>query len=143
MRDWAGGSARASTLAWEGFGQYLDALRSVRPSINVVHFVGHGALRLATIGPDNRAVGPEDLRAMQRLLDEAMDAGAYGYSTGLVYAPSAYAGTEELVALARGIAARDGLYFSHVRGESAMVEASISEAIRIGERAASASRSPT
>src|SRR5258705_3792862 len=133
VRDWAGGIGASVHRAWEGFGEYLDALRSVRPSINVVHFVGHGALGLATIGPYNRAVGPEDLRAMQRLLDEAMDAGAYGYSTGLVYAPSAYAGTEELVALARGIAARDGLYFSHVRGESAMVEASISEAIRIGE----------
>jgi len=133
VRGWAGGIGASVDLAWEGFGQYLDALRSVRPSINVVHFVGHGALRLATVGPENRAVGPEDLRAMQRLLDEAMDAGAYGYSTGLVYAPSAYAETEELVALARGIAAREGLYFSHVRGESAMVEASIREAIRIGE----------
>ena len=133
VRGWAGGIGASIDLAWESFGEYLDALRSVRPSINVVHLVGHGALRLATVGPDNRPVGPDDLRAMQRLLDEAMDAGAYGYSTGLVYAPSAYAGTEELVALARGMAAREGLYFSHVRGESAMVEDSIREAIRIGE----------
>ncbi len=133
VRGWAGGIGASLDLAWESFGEYLDALRSVRPSINVVHLVGHGALRLATVGPDNRPVGPDDLRAMQRLLDEAMDAGAYGYSTGLVYAPSAYAGTEELVALARGMAGREGLYFSHVRGESAMVEDSIREAIRIGE----------
>src|SRR2546422_2639970 len=70
---------------------------------------------------------------MQRRLDEAMDAGAYGYSTGLVYPPSAYAPTEELVLLARSMARRGGLYFSHVRGESAMVEDSIREAIRIGE----------
>ena len=136
VRDWAGGIGGGGLdLAWEGFGQYLDALRSVRPSINVVHLVGHGALRLATVGPENRPVTPDDVRAMQRLLDEAMDAGAYGYSTGLVYAPSAYAGTDELVALARGMAARQGLYFSHVRGESGMVESSIREAIRIGEEA--------
>jgi N-acyl-D-amino-acid deacylase len=133
VRGWAGGIGASIDLSWQTFGQYLEALRSVRPSINVVHFVGHGALRLATVGPDNRPVGPDDLRAMQRLLDEAMDAGAWGYSTGLVYPPSAYAVTEELIALARSMARRGGLYFSHVRGESAMVEDSIREAIRIGE----------
>jgi N-acyl-D-amino-acid deacylase len=133
VRDWAGGIGATLDLDWESFGQYLDALRSVRPSINIAHFVGHGALRLAVVGAENRPVGPEDLRAMQRLLDEALDAGAFGYSTGLVYPPSAYAVTEELVALARGMARRGGLYFSHVRGESAMVLDSIREAIRIGE----------
>ena len=135
VRGWAGGIGASLDLSWETFAQYLDTLRSVRPSINVAHFVGHGALRLATIGPENRPVSPGDLAAMQRLLDEALDAGAYGFSTGLVYPPSAYAVTEELVALARGMARRGGLYFSHVRGESAMVEDSIREAIAIGERA--------
>lgn len=135
VRGWAGGIGASVDLRWETFGQYLDVLRSLRPSINVVHFVGHGALRLATLGPENRAVAPNDLRAMQRRLDEAMDAGAWGFSTGLVYPPSAYAATEELIALARSMARRDGLYFSHVRGESATVEDSIREAIRIGEEA--------
>ena len=133
VREWAGGIGAGIDLRWESFGQYLEALRSIRPSINVVHFVGHGALRLAAIGPENRAVSSDDMRAMSRLLDEAMDAGAYGYSTGLVYPPSAYSVTAELVELARSMSRRGGLYFSHVRGESAMVEASISEAIRIGE----------
>ncbi len=133
VRGWAGGIGASIDFRWQTFGQYLDALRSLRPSINVVHFVGHGALRLAAIGPENRPVSPDDVRAMQRLLDEAMDAGAWGYSTGLVYPPSAYAVTEELIGLARSMARRGGLYFSHVRGESAMVEESIREAIRIGE----------
>jgi N-acyl-D-amino-acid deacylase len=133
VRDWAGGIGATVDFHWETFGQYLDVLRSVRPSINVVHFVGHGALRLAAIGPENRPVTPDDMRAMSRLLDEAMDAGAYGYSTGLVYPPSAYSVTQELIELARSMARRGGLYFSHVRGESAMVEDSIREAIRIGE----------
>src|SRR5437773_1730689 len=84
VRGWAGGIGASLDLRWETFGQYLEALRSIRPSINVVHFVGHGALRLAAIGPENRAVTTDDMRAMARLLDEAMDAGAYGYSTGLV-----------------------------------------------------------
>src|SRR2546426_494911 len=76
--------------------------------------------------------GPDDLKAMERFVAEAMEAGAFGLSTGLVYPPSAYSTTEELIALARSMAARDGLYFSHIRGEAAMLEDSIVEAIRIG-----------
>jgi N-acyl-D-amino-acid deacylase len=124
---------QASSTSLGDFPQYLDALRARKPSINVAQFVGHGALRLATVGPENRPVTPDDLRRMEHLLAEAIDAGAYGYSTGLVYPPSAYSATPELIALARSMARRGGLYFSHVRGESAMVEDSIREAIRIGE----------
>jgi N-acyl-D-amino-acid deacylase len=133
LRSWAGGIGARLNLQWETFSQYLDALRAARPSINVVHFVGHGALRLAAVGAENRAPGPDDTRAMERLLHEALDAGAFGFSTGLVYPPSAYAATEELIGLARSMARRRGLYFSHVRGESATVEDAIAEAIRIGE----------
>jgi N-acyl-D-aspartate/D-glutamate deacylase len=135
VRDWAGGIGASPDVQWDTFGQYLDALRAIRPSINVAHFVGHGALRLAAIGPENRPVTSDDMREMERLLDEAMDAGAYGYSTGLVYPPSAYSVTQELIGLARAMSRRGGLYFSHVRGESSMVEDSIREAIKIGEDA--------
>ncbi len=133
VRGWANGLGATLDIRWETFGQYLEALRAARPSINTAHFVGHGALRLAAIGPENRPAGAEDLRAMERLLAEALDAGAHGFSTGLVYPPSAYSTTAELVALARSMARRGGLYFSHIRGESSMLETSIAEAIRIGE----------
>ena len=133
VRGWAGGIGGRADLAWETFGQYLDVLRAERPSINIAHFVGHGALRLAAVGPDNRRIAAGDIEAMARLLGEAMDAGAFGFSTGLVYPPSSYAQTEELIALARSMARRDGLYFSHIRGESAMLLESIREALRIGE----------
>ncbi|MBI2017150.1 MAG: D-aminoacylase [Candidatus Rokubacteria bacterium] len=133
VRAWAGGIGADLDFRWETFGQYLDALRRRRPSINVVQFVGHGALRLAAIGPENRPVTSDDMTTMERLLLEALDAGAFGCSTGLVYPPSAYSVTAELSALARAMARHGGLYFSHVRGESAMVEDSIAEAIRIGE----------
>src|SRR6266403_800602 len=76
VRGWAGGIGASLEFRWETFGEYLAALRAVRPSINVAHFVGHGALRLAAVGAENRAVSPDDLKAMQRRLDEAMDAGA-------------------------------------------------------------------
>jgi N-acyl-D-amino-acid deacylase len=135
VRGWAGGIGATLDLGWQTFAQYLEALAAVRPAVNVAHFVGHGALRIAAMGFENRPAGADDLRAMERLLGEAMDAGAFGFSTGLVYAPSAYASTDELIALARGMRARDGLYFSHIRGESAMLLDSIAEAIRIGDEA--------
>jgi N-acyl-D-amino-acid deacylase len=133
VRGWAGGVGASLDLEWTAFGEYLDALRSIRPSVNIAHFVGHGALRIAAMGFENRPAGRDDGRAMERLLGEAMDAGAFGFSTGLVYPPSAYAETPELVALARAMAPRRGLYFSHIRGESSMLLDSIAEAIRIGE----------
>ncbi|MBI1847108.1 MAG: D-aminoacylase [Candidatus Rokubacteria bacterium] len=135
VRGWAGGIGASLDLPWETFAQYLDALRAIRPSVNVAHFVGHGALRIAAMGFEARPAGADDVRVMQRLLGEAMDAGAFGFSTGLVYAPSAYSNTEELIALAREMAPRGGYYFSHIRGESSMLLDSISEAIRIGEEA--------
>src|SRR5262252_1550179 len=136
VRGWAGGIVGSEIfldLRWATFAEYLDALRAVRPSVNVAHFVGHGALRIAALGFESRPAGADDMRAMERLLGEAMEAGAFGFSTGLVYAPSAYSDTAELIALARSMSRRGGYYFSHIRGESSMLLDSINEAIRIGE----------
>jgi N-acyl-D-aspartate/D-glutamate deacylase len=135
VQGWAGGIGASLDLRWESFGQYLDALRAIRPSVNIAHFVGHGALRIAAMGFEARPAGADDLRGMERLLGKAMDAGAFGFSTGLVYAPSAYSDTTELIALAKSMARRGGYYFSHIRGESSMLLDSINEAIRIGEEA--------
>jgi N-acyl-D-aspartate/D-glutamate deacylase len=131
----AGALGARLKVEWTGFGEYLERLEKCGLSINVVHFVGHGALRLATVGADNRPPSAEELNAMERLLHEALDAGAFGFSTGLVYAPSVYASTDELIALARSMARRHGLYFSHIRGEAATLEEAVAEAIRIGEDA--------
>ena len=127
-------SARASTSRWEGFGQYLDALR-VRAAVDQRRPLRgpRGAAARRRSGPTTAPVAPDDLRAMQRLLDEAIDAGAFGYSTGLVYAPSAYAGTEELVALARGMARRGGSTSRTCGARARWWRTSIREAIRIGE----------
>src|SRR6059036_4080943 len=133
VKGWVGGIGLTPDLHWETFGQYLDMLRALRPSVNVIHFVGHGALRIAAMGFEARPADAGELRAMERGLGDAMDAGAWGFSTGLVYPPSAYAQTDELIALANSMRARRGFYFSHVRGESAMLLDSIAEAIRIGD----------
>jgi N-acyl-D-amino-acid deacylase len=133
VREWAGGIGGGLPIAWETFPEYLAHLRRLGPSVNIVQFVGHGALRLATVGAENRPATPDEQAAMERLLVEALEAGAFGFSTGLVYAPSVYGSTEELIALARIMGARGGLYFSHIRGEAATLEAAVTEAIRIGE----------
>src|SRR5437870_7706230 len=135
VQGWAGGIGANLDMRWESFGQYLDALRAIRPSVNIAHFVGAGALRIAAMGFEARPAGTDDLRGMQRLLGQAMDARAFGFSTGLVYAPSAYSDTAELIDLAKSMARRGGYYFSHIRGESSMLLDSIGEAIRIGEEA--------
>ena len=133
VKGWTGGMGANADVHWESFAQYLDALRAIRPAVNVAHFVGHGALRIAAMGFEHRPASEADVESMAWLLADALDAGAFGFSTGLVYPPSAYSDTAELIALARAMRSRGGLYFSHVRGESSMVLDSITEAIRIGE----------
>src|SRR5437867_13322240 len=89
VRGWAGGICACLDFCWVTFGELLDALRAVRPLINVCNFVGYGSLRLAAVGSEHRALSTDALKAMERRLDEAMAAGAYGYATGLGYPPRA------------------------------------------------------
>jgi N-acyl-D-amino-acid deacylase len=120
-------------VGWSSFNEYLNALDRLRPSVNVIHFVGHGAIRYAGMGAENRAPTSAELENMKALLREALDAGAFGLSSGLVYAPSAFADTEELIALCQAMAPHGGQYFTHMRGEAHTLLDSISEAIRISD----------
>ncbi|MFZ5917705.1 MAG: N-acyl-D-amino-acid deacylase family protein [Chloroflexota bacterium] len=120
---------------WTSFGEFLDFLRRQGTSVNLVPMVGHGAIRGAGMGLAERAPTPAELAAMKRLVAQAMDEGAWGLSTGLIYAPSVYATTDEIVALSRVAAERGGFYFSHIRGEEATLLEAVAEAIEIGERA--------
>ena len=122
--------------AWRSFAGWLDHVRAAGLSMNVVPLVGHGALRIAAMGFERRPPRPDEAARMADLLRECLDAGAFGCSTGLIYAPGAFGDTDELVALARVLAERPGrFYCSHVRGEGPTLEAAVGEAIAIGERA--------
>jgi len=123
------------TWAWRTFGEYLEALECDGLAINVASLAGHAALRIAVMGLDERDPRPAELERMQALLAEAMQAGAFGLSTGLVYPPGCFAGTEELIALGRVVAHYHGLYASHVRGERETILEAVAEAIRIGREA--------
>jgi N-acyl-D-amino-acid deacylase len=134
---WARAAGPASALAWDwrSFGDYLDRLRAARPAVNVAPLAGHVTLRIGAMGMENRPPSPEELARMQDLLAEALDAGAFGMSSGLMTPPSSYADTEELVALAGTLRRHGALYFSHIRGEGNTLFRATAEAIEIGERA--------
>ena len=117
------------------FSQFLDILEQVQPAINVVPLVGHGTLRIAAMGIDNRPADFEDRLRMRDLLEEAMRAGAFGLSSGLVYVPGVFANTDELIDLARVTAANGGLYTTHMRSEADQVMDAIDEALEIGRQA--------
>jgi N-acyl-D-amino-acid deacylase len=120
---------------WTSFGSYLDRLRQTGTSINVAPLVGHGTVRIVAMGTGDARPGPAELQAMQVEVRQAMEEGAVGLSTGLIYAPGVFADTEEIVALARSAAELGGFYASHIRGEGDGLLTAISEAIEIGRRA--------
>jgi N-acyl-D-amino-acid deacylase len=120
---------------WRTFADYLGTLEQGGSAINIASLVGHGALRIATMGLDERAPTAAELREMQQMVDEAMEGGALGLSTGLVYPPGCFASTEEIVALCRVVARHGGLYASHIRGERETILEAVAEAIQIGREA--------
>jgi N-acyl-D-amino-acid deacylase len=120
---------------WRTFGQYMQALESDGLAINIAPLVGHGALRIAAMGLDEGPASENDLAIMKEQLDLAMQAGAFGMSTGLVYPPGCYANTEEIIALCRVVAQYKGIYTSHIRGERETILEAVAEAIRIGGEA--------
>jgi N-acyl-D-amino-acid deacylase len=134
LREWAAFLSPHLDWQWTSFDAWLDRLRQAGLTGNVVPFVGHGTLRIAAMGFAQRPPTTDEARHMAALLAAALDAGAFGLSTGLIYAPSVYADTAELLTLARVAGSRPGrLYASHIRGEGPTLETAIAEAIRIGD----------
>ena len=122
-------------LDWLSMGEYLQKLEKQGIALNVIPLIGHGTIREAVMGYENRRPNPQEMETMKRLLAQAMQEGAYGMSTGLIYAPSYYADTEELIELSQVVAQYGGLYCSHIRGEGDRLLDAVSEAITIGKKA--------
>ncbi|MGV3494392.1 MAG: N-acyl-D-amino-acid deacylase family protein, partial [Ramlibacter sp.] len=114
------------------FAAYLEALRRTPSAVNVAALVGHSTLRAVTMGSLDRAATQEEIGAMQALLEEALEAGALGLSTGTFYPPAAHAPTEEIVEVGRPLTARKALYVTHMRDEAAQVMQSLQETFHIG-----------
>lgn len=116
------------------YAEYLEYNEKKRNSANLGFCVGYGNIRWAGgQGHENRDATPEEMEKMKYYLREAMEAGAFGMSTGLIYAPQIFAKTEEIIELAKVVSEYNGLYFSHIRSEGKDVIRAIEEAIQIVE----------
>jgi N-acyl-D-aspartate/D-glutamate deacylase len=139
---WTATTADAEALApfgvpfdWSGLAQYADRLRQRGAALNLGTLVPATQIRREVIGLENRDPSVDELARMEDLVDRAMRDGAFGLSSALIYVPGSFASSEELIALARVAARHDGIYVSHVRGESFRLFDALDEAVRIGREA--------
>jgi N-acyl-D-aspartate/D-glutamate deacylase len=131
-----GGNCGSGTIE---IGKTIEYINKNGAGPNVVQLIGHGSIRRAVIGSDDRDPSLEELEEMKSILRKAMEDGAFGMSTGLFYAPGCYAEIEEVIELAKVVKEYNGIYATHIRDEGSNntggLIASIKEAIKIGEEA--------
>ncbi|MBD3648515.1 MAG: D-aminoacylase [Pseudomonadales bacterium] len=120
---------------WDGYGGYLSHIDNHPTSINIAALAGHGTIRMAVMGRDNREPDDKEMAKMKSLLQEGLDAGVVGLSTGLIYDPGRFATTEEIIELASIMQETGGLYATHMRNEGSGLLGSIEESLRIGREA--------
>ena len=126
------GSLPEGGVTWVDFDGFAKAVEKVNPGINLAMLVAQGALRIASLGWEDRPPTALEMSEMKEALDMSLRQGAWGMSTGLIYPPGSFAGPVELTELAKGLVRYDALYSSHIRGESTALLDSIEEAIRLG-----------
>jgi N-acyl-D-aspartate/D-glutamate deacylase len=131
----AGANPELPPPSWRSWGDYLDALDEAGPAVNIATLVGHGSLRREVMGAERRPASADELEAMSSTAAQAIREGAFGLSTGLVYPPGMYAGTDELATLAGAVAREGGVYASHIRGEGAHLFRAVDEVVETGRRA--------
>ena len=115
--------------------KYFDYLDGLKLSINVGTLVGHNDVRKAVMGTARRNPTEEEMQKMETLVEKAMQDGAVGLSTGLIYIPGTYSKTEEVVRLAKAAAKYNGVYTSHIRSEGDSVAIAVNEALDIARKA--------
>jgi N-acyl-D-amino-acid deacylase len=129
------GGEGGTPVAADRIAEYFSTLEKQGISINFGTYFSESQARVAVLGRENRAPDAEELTRMQAIMEQAMRAGAMGMTTALIYPPSSFAQTPELIEVAKIAAKYGGIYASHIRGEGAEVVASVDEAIEIGEKA--------
>lgn len=125
----------AKTAGWQSMAEYFAVVEEKGIPVNVAQTVGHTQVRRIVLGDVDRRPTPEELERMQDLVREAMEAGAIGVSTALIYPPAVYATTEEIAALARVAGEYGGRYYTHMRNEGDRLLEAIDEALEIGRAA--------
>ena len=122
-------------ITWTTFDEYLARLGAVELGVNVAAYVGHGTIRMAAMNGENRPADDDEIAAMARLLDESLEGGAIGFSTGLEYAPGSSATTAEIAALSAVLARHDRLHATHVRNRDIYYEQGFGEALATARNA--------
>ena len=122
-------------VAWTTLGEYLEHLERRGVAVNVASFVGATTVRIHELGYEDRDPTPRELERMKALVRRAMDEGALGVGSSLIYAPAFYAETPELVALARAAGESGGMYITHMRSEGARLLEAIDEVVAIAREA--------
>ncbi len=120
---------------WKDAAGYAAYLETLPLAFNFALQVGHGAVRIAIMGFENREPSSQELERMEKLVAQAMEDGVFGFSTGLIYVPGGYSKTDEIVALAKVAARYGGFYSSHIRGEGATLLEAVEEALTVGKQA--------
>ncbi len=114
--------------------EYFHRLDSIGMSLNVASLIGHNAVRRTVMGDDQREPTKEEQMRMEQLVSKAMEEGAIGLSTGLIYVPGTYSKTPEVIGLGKAASRYQGVYASHIRNEGDHVSEAIEEAINIGRQ---------
>lgn len=127
----------AELFRFDTFQAWMDALRNTPAAVNVIPLVGHTTLRVAVMDDTSRAANDTERAAMRGLLQEALDAGAFGVSTGTFYPPASAAPTDEIIDVCQPLkvakqAGRPGLYATHLRDEADHIVPAMEEALLIG-----------
>jgi N-acyl-D-amino-acid deacylase len=117
---------------WSDVASYMSRIERAGISVNHALLLGQGTIRAAQVGEVNRPLSQDELKGVLGSVEEGMDQGAFGLSTGLEYTPGRYTPTAEIVEMARVVSRRGGLYASHIRDEEALVLDGVNEAIDIG-----------
>ena len=120
---------------WSTVAEYRELLEKVRPAPNVVLLIGHNTLRVGIAGYEQRDLSTSELHSMIRRLEQSLDEGGRGLSTGLIYAPGMFASREEVVELAKVAAKHNCIYTSHMRSEGKRLLEAIEETISVGKKA--------
>ncbi len=122
-------------VAWTTLGEYLEYMEDRGISTNIASFVGATTVRIHEVGYEDRPPSAEELERMQDLVQQAMEEGALGLGSSLIYTPAFYAKTDELIALSKVVSEYDGMYISHIRSEGARLLESVEELITIAKEA--------
>ncbi|WAC14746.1 N-acyl-D-amino-acid deacylase family protein [Dyadobacter pollutisoli] len=135
-REWQAGQGDIKyKVEWNTLGEYLNFLEKKGVSCNVASFIGAGTVRTYVVGEDNRKATAAELDSMQLLVKRAMEEGAMGVGSSLIYPPDFFADTQELIALCKEAAKHGGMYISHMRSEGNKLDEAVEELITISKEA--------